>query len=115
MKPNEQFAKLAGVPWHGWVKSKGFAGECICGGVFNIHQSEFNDHTGHKNADYAADPRLVLEAMMKRKDWPEFLVENGSVSKHGRHLDCILIDYIMDKTGKLRDTAIEFINKTKGE
>jgi len=116
MDMNKRFAKLAKIPWHGWVKSKGFAGECICGGVFNIHQSEFDNHVGHKNHDYATDPRLVLEAMMKRDDWDDFQASFCIGTRSGEKMFWgVHVDYILDKTGKLRDKAIEWITKTKGE
>lgn len=50
----------------------------------------------------------LLELMMKRDDYDEFLVEHGALSKYGRHLDCILVDYITNP-GALRDAVYEWL------
>jgi len=78
--------------------------------------------TGGPKADYAADPRLVLREMMKKEDYFRFAfslynnLEWPAESEYQQILmqRSILIDYILDTTGKLRDAAIEFIEKGKG-
>lgn len=70
--------------------------------------------TVDKFPDYT-DARLVLEAIKEMDNWGEFLLDNGAISKHGRHLDCILVDLILDRTGKLRDLAIQWLKGQKGQ
>jgi len=55
---------------------------------------------GDELPDYAADPRLVLREMMKRKEWIEFrwFID-----------DCWVDLIVLDTTGKLRDLAIEWL------
>lgn len=100
---NRKLHEALGKCWHtrigGWLHRR-----CtICGNI------------GDKNPDYISDPRLVIEAMRENPeiDFDSFLVECGSLSRHGRHLDCILLDLIMDKTGRLAKLALEWLGKEK--
>jgi len=73
--------------------------------------------------NFAADPRLVLKEMRKRKDWQEFLkslpvsdemtVECLAGGWHGITVVFAedFIDYILDTTGRWRDAAIEWMKK----
>ena len=99
MNLNKRFAELVGICWHEDVSNTDFPLECSCG----------DPGCEHSNPDYAADPRLVLEAMSVRDDWDEFLVEYGALGKHGRHFDMIPVDLIRDRTGHFRDLAIEWL------
>ena len=72
------------------------------------------DYFHHTNPDYCADPRLVIEAMMERKDWPLFLDYVGGdyyppADPLAGNISLIDCNLILDKTGKLRDAAIEWL------
>ena len=64
------------------------------------------------NPDYCADPRLVIEAMQEREDWPKFVYYIAS-----SHLSTILdstyavINLIMDRTGELAKLATEWLKE----
>ena len=71
--------------------------------------------------DYAADPRLVLREMAKRKDWDHFF-ENVLVNHTHLSVNSIPVDssiqlmlfplyLIIDTTGKLRDIAISWLKE----
>jgi hypothetical protein len=69
--------------------------------------------------DYCAHPDLVLEVMMKRDDWPKFLLVVGSDRRWCEYLagyekrDTICIDYILNKTGQLALKAIKWMEEKK--
>lgn len=46
--------------------------------------------------------------MVEREDYDDFLVQYGALSKHGRHLDCVLVELITTP-GKLLDATAEFL------
>lgn len=77
---------------------------------------------GVEEQEFDRDPRLVLREMMKKEDYFRFAfslynnLEWPAESEYQQILmqRSILIDYILDTTGKLRDAAIEFIEKGKG-
>jgi len=52
------------------------------------------------------DTREVLKVMMAREDWIDFRDFNLCIS--GDYIECVLI---LDHTGKLRDLAIEWMEK----
>ena len=111
---NKRFAELAGIPWHKWERpQKGtLYGSCACGRVINITKREWEVHPFHRNPDFCADPRLVLEVMEKREDFNRWIaVLNGlSLDEDNCLIDnAIPIDYILDKTGKLAMAAITFL------
>ena len=63
-------------------------------------------------------PRLVIEVMRERGDFGEFIASIFSIPRgYFPYLFtfCMDIDLIMDRTGKLRDLALEWINKQKGK
>ena len=120
MDRNRQFAELAGLKWHE-KKDKvtyGYA-PCSCGKLFGRGVDLIN-HIYRENPDYSADPRLVLEVMRKRADWIEFCNSIGaaetpdySVGLNGYQM--VDIDLILDKTGKLLDAAIKWMEGRKGK
>ena len=65
--------------------------------------------------NYAADPRLVIEVMREREDWREFSKVIGFWSVGLRpmrqRIFFVRCDLIMDRTGKLRDLALEWLNQ----
>lgn len=67
--------------------------------------------------DYSADPRLVIEVMREREDWDEFADTYfiPAITGDGKRMFYISEHLIMDRTGKLRDLALEWINKQKGK
>ena len=68
------------------------------------------------NPNYCADPRLVIEAMIGRRDWIKFLkhITNHCMSGYAS-INNFTRDRIMDRTGKLAVLATEWINKQKGK
>lgn len=74
--------------------------------------------------DYT-DPREVLRVMMEREDWPEFVEKIGITyytrETWGGNPDtafdkehyAIVLDLILDTTGRLRDMAIEWMEGRK--
>jgi len=64
--------------------------------------------------DFKSDARLVIEAMMEREDWPLFLDYVGGdyyppADPLAGNISLIDCNLILDKTGKLRDAAIEWL------
>ena len=75
--------------------------------------------TGLTTADYvypnyADDPRLVIEVMRERGEGFDEFIDIGIQSQKWFEADD-WIDLFMDRTGKLRDLALEWINKQKGK
>jgi hypothetical protein len=64
-------------------------------------------HCPQENPDYCADPRLVIEAMRRRDEDKDFLVD--IVEKNNRYPPFFIVDLIMDKTGRLANLAIEWL------
>ena len=101
---NKEFHELLGRCWHEkddvqyWKCKK-------CGGGMSL--------VIYPN--YADDPRLVIEVMMERKDWIKFLqyITNHCLSGYAA-INNFTRDLITDRTGKLRDLALEWI-KQKGK
>jgi len=83
------------------------------GAEHHLHiNEEYIDGLWYPN--YKADPRLVIEAMMERKDWPLFLDYVGGdyyppADPLAGNISLIDCNLILDKTGKLRDAAIEWL------
>jgi len=108
---NKRFAELAGICTHEniWHDPKElpemtFYDKCLdCGKLLrNIDDPDFTD------------AREVLKVMMEREDYYVFLKYiNAVVDKHG--IWCIEIPLILDTTGKLRDLAIEWMEKERKE
>lgn len=115
---NKRFAELAGVPWHEKASIKPDISPngavwvtlvvCSCGD--EVFDCQWADH--RKNPDFCADPRLVLEVMMKRRDWKDFVWVVG-IYKEQTNKIYICYDYIRDTTGLLALAAIEWMEMTK--
>jgi hypothetical protein len=105
---NRKFAKLARICCHeeniGYLPDYG----CICGFKDSRRWVLKKHLLKNPNPDFCADPRLVLEVMMKREDWSEFLfvIVAALTCKEER---CPLIRYILDTTGLLAVKAIEWM------
>ena len=80
-----------------------------------VHCEKQGSQSDLSNPDYAADPRLVLREMMKREDWIDFFQWASDHKKmldyNGRGSVFIKLKYLLDTTGKLRDIAIEWLEK----
>lgn len=96
---NRRLAELFGICW---IDVNNLDDEGICLKCGKAYES-------HSNPDFAADPRLVLREMMKREDWMYFHESIGCLDPEHRYLDAVLIDYILDQTGLLRDRAVEWL------
>jgi hypothetical protein len=107
MDANQRFAELAGICWHEPVATSDveysiihIGWRCTCGGISCIAE----------NPDYCADPRLVLEVMMKREDWPKFAPMvgrwDGSTAEY-----FVRSDYLLDTTGLLAMKGIEWLER----
>jgi len=121
---NRRFAELAGMHYHTFPKTKKYKDifgnirltnrgrKCSCG----VH---YNSRYKKPNPNYCSDPRLVLEVMMKRDDWPKFLLVVGSDRRWCEYLagyekrDTICIDYISNKTGQLVLAAIKWMEENQ--
>ena len=109
MDKNRELHELLGHCWHEpeWIRGEG--GRCkkckIKPLVYELPA----------NPDYAADPRLVLEEMMKREDWPAFCNTVGhswATPKNGAAAhDYVYLFYILDTTGRLRNVAIKWLQE----
>jgi hypothetical protein len=109
---NKRFAELAGICWH--EKDGGiypFRFPCKkCGEIVEWQDAYPN---------FCADPRLVLEAMMKREDWYYFVgrTKYGFLLSLFRYhqedtegaVYSMLKEYILDTTGKLAIAAIAWL------
>jgi len=104
MDKNRQFVEFTGICWHEHTI------DCM---YSSCHE---------KNPDYAAEPWKVLEVMSKREDRKEFLLfcrkkwemlqcrkMIGSTNVTWLNPDDCFIDYILNRTGLLRDKAIEWL------
>ena len=107
MDLNREFARLVGLCWHEYDTET----------LNCIHCEKVMWRKDSNNPDYAADPRLALREMVKRKDWPEFRHKIGTVMRIIKDKPAILvnIDYILDTTGLLRNKAIEFLKEKENE
>lgn len=111
---NRILHELLGKHWHE-DDGRGLVGEtCACG--LNLYDSETRTYRPVEcdNPDYAADPRLVLEAMKEKNRLGEFLNflcrQRMTVPEMSYRID---VDLILDKTGRLRDLAIKFLKEGK--
>jgi hypothetical protein len=119
--PNRRFHELAGLCWHEIIEQEVESESgvvsflCACGACYS-RMDDFEDHAAESNPDYAADPRLVLEVMKKREDWWLFSRLSGFWVIPFEAGEKIYLDtaYILDKTGKLRDKAIEWMEGRNG-
>lgn len=106
---NRKFAELAGICWHEIVREPYV---CSCGAYCETERTAYW-HIHNDNPDFCADPRLVLEVMMKREDWPEFMRSLQIVDNPCLFLQKYTEDYILDTTGLLALKAIEWMEAHK--
>lgn len=102
MNPNQRFAKLAGICWHEFDPD------------YDVRCRKCGDYVDDGNPDFAAEPWRVLEVMMAREDWIEFADAHFLISTidiNGVTEYAVQIDYIRDRTGKLRNAAIVFFGE----
>jgi hypothetical protein len=103
-----------GLCWHeyGWVSQQDNLNDqrfgrwlCKCG-----HATVYPDR--QKRNPTFLDPagRIQLLELMVRDYYDEFLVENGGLSKYGRHLDTVLVDLLIEP-GLLLDAAYQFMKE----
>jgi hypothetical protein len=102
---NKKFAKLAGIPVCNVNYAVGF---CKTHGVL-LTESNKKDHIPK---DFCADPRLVLEVMMKLEDVEVFL--NDLVGGYLVPLpEMVLAKLMIDKTGKLALAGIAYLEEKR--
>jgi hypothetical protein len=108
---NRYLCQKLGLCWHEQIYYEdGY--KCLCGFttkyslLYEKHEIKF------PNPNFSDDAGTVklLREMMKRDDWDEFIVENGCVSKYGRHFDTILVQLITT-SGALLDACIEWFKR----
>jgi len=106
MNKNQELHELLGLEWiEDWVLTNSE------GTTVRIPRED--------NPDYATDPRLVLREMEKQGMLKEFLVDiwDERIIAHDTNLATALgvmvniIYLILDTTGKLRNLAIDWLNK----
>jgi hypothetical protein len=106
---NKKFAELAGV------EPEYYDIQCPACGTNCNNNSAFCTPPIPCLPDFCADPRLVLEVMMKRKgedeEFIEFLINQWDGDYAMTENECCLwmVDYILDITGKLALAGIEFM------
>ena len=101
---NRRFAELSEISWHEpRAVPDGESIRCVCG---EIHWKGYP-----KNPDYCADPRLVLEVMMKRKDSGSFI--SDLTCRYCNPAHGFIENYLLDKTGKLVLAAIKWMEEKK--
>ena len=107
---NRRFAELSEISWHELDDFKFGAYFCSC-----RHQSPTREmlasHIKKLNPDYCADPRLVLEVMMKRKDSGSFI--SDLTWRYCNPAHGFIENYLLDKTGKLVLAAIKWMEEKK--
>ena len=102
--------------WHKWIdRYDSNRQRCTCGKKVHLTSSEITNHIELSNPTFIDDAGVVqlLRLMLNRTDRDEFLVEIGGLSKHGKHLDVVLVDYITDNQheGLLLKVAYEFLKE----
>jgi len=109
MDKNREFAKLAGICWHEWVDNLGHDGGIIC-----KHCWKNPDEVS--NPDFT-DAREVLKVMELRRDWVGFLnfIHGGKLWNGELHASVVPLWLVKNTTGKLRDLAIEWLEKEEGK
>ena len=129
MDKNRELHELLGHDWHLIIYHAESPNiieywSCSCGKILTNYYL-MKEHLKKNNPDYAADPRLVLKELMKRKDWDNFS-EFVLIAHTGLCVTSMVVDssvqlvlfplyYISDTTGKLRDMAIEWLKGEKNE
>lgn len=111
-----EFTELTGGHWHEWEKRRG--------SFRNIYgEWQQSKNTGYYcsvcgkrkkerhciNHTYT-NPADVLKKIIEIGLYDEFMVQYGGLSKFGRHLDCILVDLILEPDALLK-AAVEFLKE----
>ena len=106
---NIAFHEAAGKCWH--APALNFRGYCHkCGKT--ITKDKITGNIIRPN--YADDPRLVIEVMREREDWPEFFRHMLSLPPYKANLydkTRLMLSYFMDRTGKLANLGTEWLNQ----
>ena len=103
---NKKLAGLLGLCWHEDMSEYGKpSGAQLCRHCGRMFAG---DHV--HNPDFILNPTLVLVEMMKREDWPEFIVKQFTYS-YTEPIRAFIEDYILDAEGKLALAAILFLEK----
>lgn len=102
----KKFHELTGGHWHDF-------GETKCGenSIQFLHCRECNGYL--PNPTYS-NPADVLKKIIEIGLYDEFMVQYGGLSKFGRHLDCILVDLILEPDALLK-AAVEFLKEGGNE
>ena len=105
--PNQRFAELAGLEWHDIEppNNQCLMYRCTCGADFGMPLDAIQ-HQNKNNPDFT-DAREVLKVMEGKNTLSSFLLwlsKDESVNRIHVHL-------VLDTTGKLRDLAIEWMEK----
>ena len=98
---NRRLAELLGMCWHDFGTPMHF--ECLKCGAPLFRTPD--------NPDFAVDPLLVLGEMQQRGLFYEFVLWTLRKYVSLEQVSFWLDFYILDTTGKLRDMAIEFLEK----
>ena len=107
---NRRFAELCGLCWHERKRINSM-GEMVCTCGITFFPNGFDGHCKDNNPDFISNPTLVLVEMMKREDWPEFIVKQFTYS-YTEPIRAFSEDYILDTTeGKLALAASEWMKK----
>lgn len=112
---NKRFAELTGICWHRQAEDKEWF-ECHrCSCRLDIPTIEFYQHCREANPDFCADPRLVLEVMMKRDGWlgliePDCIEYSNLGVLSGAF---VLAGFMTNTTGLLALKAIEWMELQK--
>jgi hypothetical protein len=96
-----EFTELTGGHWHEDVKPE------YCDGKLGGRCKIIRD----SNPDYS-NPADVLKKIIEIGLYDEFMVQYGGLSKFGRHLDCILVDLILEPDALLK-AAVDFLKEGK--
>lgn len=108
MNPNQHFAELAGICWHEPIfTSIGTDPVEIKHRCIKCHKI-----VGFQNPDFAAEPWRVLEVMESDQGFIGSIAATLKVAPQGCEYS-VSADYIKDRTGKLRDAAIEWMEGRK--
>jgi hypothetical protein len=114
MNKNQEIWEALGHHFHEWTimePSSLYYSKCSCG-VRRINDEDLS----YNNPDFSSDPGkfLLLREMMNIEDAIDFfnIIGMSDVYDGRTSYNWIRVDYILDKTGKLRDAVWEWL---KGE
>jgi hypothetical protein len=106
----KRFHELTGGHWHELIGDR-TCHWCSCdpSKQYRISDPRHAMMPIHENPTYS-NPADVLKKIIEIGLYDEFMVQYGGLSKFGRHLDCILVDLILEPDALMK-AAVEFLKE----